>query len=439
MSMRRKAEYVRRNAFLQTQKFKQLIADACMTFQGTSRVKHGAQPWQKHHFIAKEFMRKIKQGIYTSILARFQNDEVFHTSQLQHQWTEEWCEYLGCVGSLDITHNASPEQRERYAALYHFRYHPTYTEKDPTEKSSRLSRNYSGHCQHEQRSRSESTDHIEKKQMSRWSGPREAWMGNMALTHLEMVLHGEPTLRCKFYTEASSRIRRRASLGKKEQVSGNREELTLTSDNWWNAYWWNKSGWGKIKMDLEWWSLRVFNPWFRTHVVATTVCATVGVHTHSCRTQIFFAWRTDIAHTHGSSVCQKVCCMCMSHIFVSPSPLSCFIRRPCCSRTVTSTPPSRPHRLRRAVPHTKSAGQAHFRTSAEEVGYLADPTHSARWAVHFQHFLQYIQVSFTRRLNIESARLASGICWQRWISRRRLVWTRRIWEHYLEKKSQEFS
>ena len=60
------------------QKFKQLIADAHMTFQGTRGARHGAQPWQKHHFLAKEFMRKIgKKGIYSSILDRFQNDEVF--------------------------------------------------------------------------------------------------------------------------------------------------------------------------------------------------------------------------------------------------------------------------------------------------------------------------------------------------------------------------
>ena len=48
------------------QKFKQLIADAYMTFQGTRGAKRCAQPWQKHHFLAKEFMRKInKKGIYT--------------------------------------------------------------------------------------------------------------------------------------------------------------------------------------------------------------------------------------------------------------------------------------------------------------------------------------------------------------------------------------
>ena len=60
------------------QKFKQLIADAYMTFQGRRGARHGVQLWQKHHHIAKEFMSKIhKKGVNTSILDRFQNDEVF--------------------------------------------------------------------------------------------------------------------------------------------------------------------------------------------------------------------------------------------------------------------------------------------------------------------------------------------------------------------------
>ena len=34
-------------------------------------------------------MRKIgNKGIYSSILDRFQNDEVFHASHLQHNWTK---------------------------------------------------------------------------------------------------------------------------------------------------------------------------------------------------------------------------------------------------------------------------------------------------------------------------------------------------------------
>ena len=65
------------------QKLKQLIADAYIPFQGTRGARHGVQPWQKHHFLAMELMRKIrKEGTYPSILDRFQNDEVFHASQL---------------------------------------------------------------------------------------------------------------------------------------------------------------------------------------------------------------------------------------------------------------------------------------------------------------------------------------------------------------------
>ena len=65
------------------------------------------------------------------ILDRFQKNEVFHARQMQHNWTEARCEYLEYIRTIDITHNASPEQLERYAALYHFRYHPKYMEKGP--------------------------------------------------------------------------------------------------------------------------------------------------------------------------------------------------------------------------------------------------------------------------------------------------------------------
>ena len=77
----------------ETQTFEQLVADAYMTFQGTRGARYGAQPWQKHHFLAREFMRKDPQkGMCTSILDRFQNGEVFRASQLQHNWTKECCE-----------------------------------------------------------------------------------------------------------------------------------------------------------------------------------------------------------------------------------------------------------------------------------------------------------------------------------------------------------
>ena len=54
------------------QNFKQPIADAYMTFQGTRGAKHDVQPWQKHHYIAKEFMRKIhKKGMTASRMMKY--------------------------------------------------------------------------------------------------------------------------------------------------------------------------------------------------------------------------------------------------------------------------------------------------------------------------------------------------------------------------------
>ena len=113
------------------QKIQQLIADAYMTFQGTRGARHGAQPWQKHHFSAKNFLRKIhKMGMFSSILVRFQNDEVFHASQLQQNWKNGANIWI-TSDQIDISHNAPPEQLERYAALYHFRYDPKQMEKGP--------------------------------------------------------------------------------------------------------------------------------------------------------------------------------------------------------------------------------------------------------------------------------------------------------------------
>ena len=88
---------------------------------------------------------------------------------------------------------------------------------------------------------------------------------------------------------------------------------------------------------------------FRTHVVATTVCTTGGVHTLTCRTHIFLLHslsthiRTSscVSHTRmaqGSSVCKKGVCVCVLDLSISLSPFSWFTRLPCCSCTVTSRP-----------------------------------------------------------------------------------------------------
>ena len=156
------------------QKFKQFIADAYMTFQGTRGARHGIQPWQKHHFFAKKFMREIhKKGIYTSILDRFQNDEVFHASQLRHSWTKEWCEHLDGIRTMGISHKASPEQVERHTTLYHFRNDPKQMERGPIKSRPDYHQTARTITMHEQTSRSDS---IIKKttQLPRGSGHREA-------------------------------------------------------------------------------------------------------------------------------------------------------------------------------------------------------------------------------------------------------------------------
>ena len=87
---------------------------------------------------------------------------------------------------------------------------------------------------------------------------------------------------------------------------------------------------------------------------------------------IFFAWRTDIAYTQGSR-----CLQCACH--TSPSrPLHFLMFHPPSllfphGHFDTSFPsaPSLQNCSR-----SESAGPAHFRTSCQEFGYLADPTHS---------------------------------------------------------------
>ena len=119
-------------------------------------------------------MRNIgRKGIYSSILDRFQNDEVFHASQLEN---------FDYIRTIDISHKASPEQLERYATLYHFRYDPKQMERGPIKSRP------------DYRSRSDSR--IKKtSQLPRGSGPREARLASMALSQMEMVLRGNHNLR----------------------------------------------------------------------------------------------------------------------------------------------------------------------------------------------------------------------------------------------------
>ena len=94
-----------------------------MPFQKKRGSKHGVLPFPEHHRRAKEMRSKIKRKKeFTSILDRFQRDEIFRESQLVHGWTEAWCKYLDYFANIDVPHQASSEQRTRFTELYHFRY-----------------------------------------------------------------------------------------------------------------------------------------------------------------------------------------------------------------------------------------------------------------------------------------------------------------------------
>ena len=111
---------------------------------------------------------------------------------------------------------------------------------------------------------------------------------------------------------------------------------------------------------------------FRTHVVATAVCAT-GRYTHS------------VSHAHFSDTF-SLCGVQTSRTRMAQGVCSAHVKSP---HLTISLPMFHPHGhldtsflSAPSLPNcsrSKSACQAHFGMSAEESGYLADPTHSASY------------------------------------------------------------
>ena len=355
-------------------KFKQLIADAYMPIQGTRGAKHGVQPWQKHQFLAKEFMRKIsKNGTYSSFLDRFQKVEVFHASQLLYNWTKEWCEYLDYNRSIDIAHKVFPEQLERYATLYHFRYHPQQMEKDPMKscpdwhetKRAIVSRNKETGQNTGSMRRNNYREDLDPEKLDWLIWLSHNWTWYFAVNRISDLN----------YTQSHHQE------SEEEHASGNREALTRTSDNWWKAHWWNMSWWEKSRWtwsDVIWSFFflkknQVSHPRRGNYCVCDREVYTRSV-SHTFFWHSFFAWRTDIAYTHGSRL--KEFAVRMSYLSVSHLPFSCLISRPCCSRTVTSTPRSRLHRPRRTVPDLKALVKRTSAWAARSLDTWPDSTHS---------------------------------------------------------------
>ena len=98
--------------------FKQLIADTYMTFQGTRGARHGIQPWHKHHVLAEEFIstRRFLTASRTMKCCMQASSNITGRRNGAHIW-------ITSEQSIFRT-RPSPQQLERYAALYHFRYGP---------------------------------------------------------------------------------------------------------------------------------------------------------------------------------------------------------------------------------------------------------------------------------------------------------------------------
>ena len=110
------------------------------------------------------------------------------------------------------------------------------------------------------------------------------------------------------------------------------------------------------------------------HVHTLTCCTHIFVHIAraQAQTQSFHCQRCTF--THGSRVPKRFFAH-VSHLSISPSPVSC-LTHPCCSLTVTWRPFLtfwRPQVLA-VLTCPQSAGRAHLRTSAVEFGYLAKST-----------------------------------------------------------------
>ena len=111
--------------------------------------------------------------------------------------------------------------------------------------------------------------------------------------------------------------------------------------------------------------------WFPCAVLGLTVWPQrrhPAVHTLRVARTFFCALFPCVTYRHRVHAWLKVFAVRMSNLSISPFPFSCFIRRPCCSRTVTSTPPSRLHLPCRTVPDPNACAE---RTSARAARSLA--------------------------------------------------------------------
>ena len=197
------------------QESKKLIVNAYMTYQKKRGAKHVVQSWQQYHFEAKEFTRKIThKGKYMSIFDHFQKDYVFHASQRQHDWTDEWCKKICYVRTVNIAHHAPPEQRERYVDLYRYQHHPKFMLRGRNKKSRTDYHETSRAIVSMNREAGQNPEIVSKGNKCRDDLYPEKIERFVWLPYLEMEFRGQPTFRkFGFHTVAISRIDRQPSHG----------------------------------------------------------------------------------------------------------------------------------------------------------------------------------------------------------------------------------
>ena len=83
--------------------------------------KIGHNQWQMDHTATDARRGATKRHEYTSILDRWQKDEVYRASQLAHGWTETWVKYLDYISNIDISVDAPHWQRQRYESTVYMR------------------------------------------------------------------------------------------------------------------------------------------------------------------------------------------------------------------------------------------------------------------------------------------------------------------------------
>ena len=145
------------------------------------------------------------------------------------------------VRIIGITHRASPEQRERYASLYHFRYHPKYMERGPiksrpdyhetTPPIVSMNREVGQNPQIASR-RSKCHDDLNPEKLKWLIWHSQIWMWHFAVNRHSENLDSTQSPHQELMEKPATANRVASS-----------EEGASPFNNWWNAFWWNNNSW----------------------------------------------------------------------------------------------------------------------------------------------------------------------------------------------------